>query len=379
VERTGRTRPRSAHLLITPGAIVLLFGAIVAAILLRNVFVAGRRPIGWAVAAIVMAAAIEPLVSALSKHMRRGVALLCVLIPLFAGVFLVARGVYHDLDTSIVSLQRSLPQAASKLEQSKRFGSPARQLDLHQRAVEVAAKLKKPSASVAGRAQSSGSAFLVTTILTVFALGWGPRFGTGALKQIRDEGRRDRVAHIFGTAFTRSQSYLDASLAQAVIVGIGAWITFRLFEVQAPMPLALLVAVASMVPVMGILIGNLPAVMLAAAFNGFGRAGWLLAIALLAQIVQILVYRGLTKRTMYVGPAIIVIAFLIGFDIYSIGGAIFGTAIAVFAVSLADAWAAEYSEDDDLRPDDADPLVSEPPPEEEPADTDQETGAGAPA
>ena len=40
MERTGRTRPRSARLVITPGALVTLFGAIVVAILARNLMVA---------------------------------------------------------------------------------------------------------------------------------------------------------------------------------------------------------------------------------------------------------------------------------------------------------------------------------------------------
>src|SRR4051812_39811103 len=67
-------RPSTARLVLTPTTVVLVFGAIVAAVLARNVFVAARRPLGWAIAALVMAAAIEPLVSLVSRHMRRGLA-----------------------------------------------------------------------------------------------------------------------------------------------------------------------------------------------------------------------------------------------------------------------------------------------------------------
>lgn len=357
MDRTRRTRPVSAHLLITPGAIILLFGAIVAAILLRNVFEAGRRPIGWTVAAMVLAAAIEPLVSFMSRYMRRWVALLCVLVPLFAAIGLIARGVYHDLDTSIVSLQRALPQAADRLEASKRFGSVAKQLDLHQRAIETAGKLKKPSASIAGRAQNSGSAFLVTTILTVFALAWGPRFGAAALKQISDDERRDRIARMVGRAFARSQAYIDVALGQAFFIGVLSWITFRLFDVPSPVPLALVVAVMSTVPVLGILVGVLPAVMLTAGFETYERAGVLLVLAVLAQIAQVLALRELARRTLYVGPAVMVIAFLIGFDVYSTGGAVFGTALAVFGIALVDSWA-EEADEVELAPQDADPTES---------------------
>ena len=382
MERTGRTRPRSARLVITPGAILLLFGVIVAALLLRNLFVAGRRPIGWAVAAIVLAAAIEPSVSAVSKHMRRGLALLCVLLPLIAGVGIVARGVYQDLDRSTAKLQRAIPQAAASIERSDRFGDAAKDLNLQQRAKEFAAQMERPSSEAADRARGSGSAWLVTTILTIFALGWGPRFGAGALKQITDEERRDRIAHIVGTAFTKSQAYVDAALGQAIVVGVCAWLVFRLFEVPAPTPLALLVAVFSLVPVVGILVGNLPAVMLVAGFSSFGRAGWLLVIALLAQAVQVLVFRSITRRTLYVGPAMMVIAYLVGSDVYGLGGAVFGTAITVFGIALVEAVADQRGVD--LRPEDADPTQSDPPPAEDggPGDAQPEpagTGAGAPA
>jgi predicted PurR-regulated permease PerM len=94
-------RTTSARLLLTPSAVLLVFGAIIVAFVARNLFVAAQRPLGWAMAALVMAAAIEPMVSALSRHMRRGVALVCVLIPLIAGVGLIGRGVYQDLDSSI--------------------------------------------------------------------------------------------------------------------------------------------------------------------------------------------------------------------------------------------------------------------------------------
>ena len=40
---------------------------------------------------------------------------------------------------------------------------------------------------------------------------------------------------------------------------------------------------------------------------------------------------------MYVGPAIVMVVFLIGYGVYGIGGALFGIALAVFALALIEA------------------------------------------
>ncbi len=359
MERTARTqrRPaegRSARIAVTPLSLGVLFGAIVAAILLRNLFVAGRRPIGWAVAAAVMAAAIEPAVSRLSRHMKRGLALVCVLVPLLAAAGFVGRGVYLDLDRSTVRLQRALPEAAERIEASSRFGDPARELNLVDRAQDAAERLDKPSSEVADKAAGSGSSWLVCTILTIFALAWGPRFSAGALRQVRERERRERLSRVFGRAFSRSQAYVEAALVQSVVVGGLAWCLLRVFEVPAPTPLAVLIGVMSLVPVVGIFVGSLPAVMVTAGLESFGRAALLLAIIFVLQVVQAVLFRSITRRTLYIGPAAVVIFFLLGYDVYGVGGAVFGTAIGVFALSLLDSFAHDAGPRD-LPPGEADP------------------------
>ena len=359
-------RSTTARLRLTPSAVVLIFGSIVVALVARNLLVAARRPLGWAIAALVMAAAIEPMVSGLSRYMRRGFALLCVLIPLLAGVGLIGRGVYQDLDTSIERLKEAIPEAAQGIEESDRFGGVARDLKLSEKAQDVADDFEKPSSQVAGQAVGSGGAWLVTIILMIFALGWGPRFASAALKQVTDEERRDRLAHVVGEAFARSQVYVDVMLAQGVVVGLMGWLLFRAFDVPAPTPLAVLLGALSLVPVVGIFVGGLPAVMLVAGFDSFGRAGVLLAILVVAQVLEVVLYQSVTRRTLYIGPAVVVIVWLLGYGIYGIGGAVVAAAVAVFATALTES-AAEERGSVDLPPDDADPTTAAPVPELRPA------------
>ena len=176
-----------------------------------------------------------------------------------------------------------------------------------------------------------------------------------------DEERRDRLAHVVGEAFSRSQVYVDVMLAQGVVVGLMGWLLFRAFDVPAPTPLAVLLGALSLVPVVGIFVGGLPAVMLVAGFDSFGRAGVLLAILVVAQVLEVVLYQSVTRRTLYIGPAIVVIAWLLGYGIYGIGGAVVAAAVAVFATALTEA-AAEERGSVDLPPDDADPTDRDPRP-----------------
>lgn len=331
----------------------MIVGAVAAALLGRTFFIAGHRPIGWVVAAAVLAAAIERPISAVSRHMKRGFALILVLLPLLVGVGVVTRAVFTDLDHSVDQLKEAIPEAAERVEDDDRFGSIARDMDLASRAEKAVENIDRPSSTVADDALDRGSTFLVTTILTIFLIIWGPNFVEAGLRQIGDDRRRRVVGEILGTAFRRSQFLIDITLVQGFVIGVAAWGALRLLDVPAPTPLALVIGIGALVPVIGTIVGSLPAVLLVAGFVGPGSAIGFVVAVLAVQLAQIAVLRVTSARSFYAGPAVVVIAALIGFDLYGLGGAIFLTAIAVFGAAVIDTRAELAGID--LAPAEADP------------------------
>ncbi len=334
-------RLRSASLVITPASWAVLFGGIVVALVSRNVLVAGRRPLGWAVAAMIAAAAAEPLVSVVSRHVRRGVALPLVIIPVLAGIGFVTWGVVSDLDVQVARLQKAIPEAAQEIERTDRFGDAAKEFDLVAKADDLASRLNPPSKQVSQEAAGGLSGWFLTLILTVFALGYGPRFSKAGLEQIRDPERRDRIGHVVGRAFHHSQVYVDTSVLLAVATGVAAWGAFTLFDLPAPTPLALVVAVASLVPSFGLFVAALPAAVLAGASGDTGTAVAIVVGAAVLQAAHRWVIRRVTDRDSRPGAATIVIPFLVGFDLYGTGGAVVAMALAVFASCLLDSLAVQ--------------------------------------
>lgn len=329
------------RLTIGPAAWAVVFGSIVAALVAQNILVAGRRPLGWALAAVVAAAALEPLVSLASTQMRRGVALVVVLLPTLALVGLITYGVVHDLDTQVRRLQRDIPEVAEDIERSERFGEAAREFELVDKAEDFASNLRRPSSRVGEEAAGGASTWALTLILTIFALGWGPRFSAAALKQVGDERRRDRLARVVGRAFAQSQVYVDAAVLLAVATGTVAWAAFRLVDLPAPTPLALVVGVASLVPSIGVVLATLPAALLAGGLIS-PEAGIALAVGgLVVQVLHRLALSRSTRGAAHPGAAVIVISVLVGYELYGIGGSVVGMSLAVFVAALLDSIAEE--------------------------------------
>ncbi len=250
------------RLTIGPAALAVVFAAIVGALVLRNVLEAGRRPLGWALAAVVAAAALEPVVALASRQMRRGVALVVTVVPLLALVGLVTWASVRDLDAQVQVLQRDIPDVAQQIQDSERFGDAATEFALVDKAEAFAGDLRRPSSRVGEEARGGASTWALTLILTLFALGWGPRFSEAAQRQVRDRRRRDQITRVVGRAFDHSQVYVDVAVLLALAAGLLAWVAFTLIDLPAPTPLALLVGVASLVPSLGIAVATVPVAVL---------------------------------------------------------------------------------------------------------------------
>jgi predicted PurR-regulated permease PerM len=320
-------------------SVVLVFAAVVAAVFARGVIVAARRPLGWAVATVIAASFLAPVVERLAQHVRRALALTIVLLLTAGTVGLIMWGVLHDLDRESKHLYEVAPIAARRIEASERFGQAARDFRLEERVTDAVATLRKRSESLAGKAASRAGTYFVCAILTIFLLNWGPRMARSAGEQFTDPERRARVEHVSADAFGRWQHYVVGSVAQALAYGIVMWATCRALSVPAPTPLALLVGFISIVPYVGVIAGSVPALLIAAGLQSFGRAGVLLAIVIGLQVVHIWVTQPqvVERSNLYVGPLVLITSITLGYRVYGTGGAVFGSALAVLGIAVLNA------------------------------------------
>jgi predicted PurR-regulated permease PerM len=332
------TRSLATDIGINGRSVVLVFVAVVGAVIARGVIVAGRRPLGWAIGSLIAASLLAPLVERAAEHLRHGLALLVVLLLTAGTIGLIMWGVLHDLDRESKRLYTEAPIAARHIEESPRFGTAARDFKLEQRVTDAVATLRNRSKRLAGKAASRAGAYFVCAILTIFLLTWGPRMARSAGEQVKDPERRARVQRVASDAFGRWQHYLVGTVAQAMAYGVVSWCICRALSVPAPTPLALVVGFFSIIPYMGVIVGSVPALLITAGLLSFGRAGVLLAAVIALQLVHIWVTQPqVVARSLYVGPLVLIAAIVIGYRVYGTGGAVFGSALAVLGVAVVHA------------------------------------------
>ena len=315
----------------------MVFAGIAAGMIAFGIASAGRRYLGWALASATVAVLIEPAVRWLDRRLPRALAVIAAFLALGAVAGGLTFGVLHDLGNQVDRLRTAAPAAARRLEQSERFGDVARDFHLVDRVDDAVAELRDPASGVGRQAVSSAGTYFLCFILTVSLIGAVPGLIRSAIAQVPDEERRKRVEQIVAAGFTRAQTYIGWSVGLALASGIVAWGAFQLVGVPAPLALGVTVAAASFVPGMGVFAGAVPALLLEA---GLGTSGGTIVLALVVTALQIahqqVLRRFITRRTLVVGPAVIVISFVLGYEVYGVGGAAYTAALAVFAVSALD-------------------------------------------
>ncbi|MDY7102601.1 MAG: AI-2E family transporter [Actinomycetota bacterium] len=319
------------------GTTLTVVAAVAAGVALVAVIGASRRIIGWAVACAILALILHWVTARLRRVLPLGLAVAAAVVILATFVSGTLVGALATIDDNVEALSEDAPAAARRIEQRSETATSFR---LAER-VEAFVEDLEPSlggAEGVQRAAGTASAYLVSGVLLIFFLVYGPSFVRSGLRQIDDPDRRSRVTRTILDTLRRAQGYLVAAVAQAVAVTLALWALFWALELPAPFVLALASASLGVIPFIGIVIGGLPAVLFAAATEDAGPIV-AVAVALVGlQLVEALLIRPrVDARTVRVGPALAAISALVGFELYGIGGAVYGAALAVVAAAAADA------------------------------------------
>ena len=342
---------RITSLALGPGAVAMLIAGVGLGWFAFGAAEAARRPLGWAVACAIVAGLIAPLVDLLDRWLPRVLAVLGVFLLVGGAVGGLTFGVLRDLDDQVSRLKDTAPEAAAELAESGGvLGDLATDIDLEQRVDDLIAELEEPSSGVAQQAASSAGAWTVSIVLTAFFLSWGPRLGKAALSQVRDADRRNRAGRIARAAVGRGRRYLLGMHALAVGAGIVAWAACEVEDVPAPLALAVAVAAGSAIPGVGIVVGATPAILLEVGLGSRPGAIRLVILFIALQAAHAAVLRKIvSRRSLVVGPAVIVIALVLGYDVYGVGGAYYGAAVAILGVAALDAVGREHERERKLR------------------------------
>jgi predicted PurR-regulated permease PerM len=330
---------RYARLLITPRSIAIAVALFGLGVLGLGILSASTRVLGWLAASAVLASLLSPAVTRLARHIPRALAFISVLLVLLVVVGGSVWLLVDDVQTQTERLRREAPAAARRIEQSERWGKPARQFKLEQRTREFLrdAPLTLQGGEGAKAVQAAASrsvAYLGSAVLTIFLMIYGHRLFLAGVGQIRYAPRRERVQETVLNAHRRALVHLSWRVVVFLTVGVATGLMLWGLEEPAPVVLALFVATWSLIPTIGIAIGAVVVAIFVAALTSTTAALVVLGALAVFQAADILLARRLVHPAVQVGPFLSLFALMVGIEVYGAGGALVSLVIMTWLAAL---------------------------------------------
>jgi predicted PurR-regulated permease PerM len=335
----GTVERRSYRL--TGTAALTIVGTIVGLVVLKEVFVAAHRPISWAVAAVAASVLLDPIVDRLAVRIRRVPAVLVTFVAIGAVGVGTAYIVFDEVEQAINRLEVEAPKAADSIEErDDRVGEVARDFQLSARvddALDALDERVTGGEDVLVSTAGTAPAYLVSAILTIFLLTFGPRMANAALEQDPDDERRIRTARVLGPSVVHARRAVLLSTLEAIVVGTVVAAVATALDVPAPLAVGFTAGVLSVFPHIGLTLGCIPLLLLALGFRSLTVAVVLVVLVLAAQLADSFLLRPhVAQQSVEIGLVVPWVVALLGYSIYGIGGAVFGTIYAVFGLAILD-------------------------------------------
>jgi predicted PurR-regulated permease PerM len=331
-------------------AILRVVVTVVLSVLALYVVYLVRTPIGYILLGAFVAVAASGPVNLLSRKLPRGVAIAIVylgivFVPIIIALILVPPAVEQG-----VNLANKLPGYAQDLNQAfdenPQLKEANEKYDITTKLENVAEKLVSNLGDAAGALVDIGagvvsSLFALVTILVIsmFMIGRGKAWRDAALRhRPPDQARRirkatDEIADAVG-------SYIGGALAQATVAGAAAWI--MILGVPSPLPLALIIALLDLIPLVGATLGAV-VVGVVTLFVDFPTTTIIWAVFAIAyqQFENYVVQPRIQSRAVALDPFLVVVAALFGGALLGVIGALLSIPTAA-ALQIAAREAIEY-------------------------------------
>jgi predicted PurR-regulated permease PerM len=298
-----------------------------------------REPLGYIFLGAFLAIAASGPVNLLSRKLPRGPAIAIVYLGIVFIPIGIALVLVPPLVEQAVKLANDLPEYAQDLdeafEENPQLREANEKYDITTKLEDVADNLVSRLGDAAGALVDIGaglvsSIFALVTILVIsmFMIGRGKAWRDAVLRY-RPPHQAERIRHATDAIANAVGSYVGGALAQATIAGFAAWLMLVILGVPSPLPLALIVALLDLIPMVGATLGAV-IVGVVTLFVDFPTTTIIWAIFAIAyqQFENYVVQPRIQSRAVELDPFLVVVAALFG-------GALLGVIGALLAIPIA--------------------------------------------
>jgi predicted PurR-regulated permease PerM len=317
-------------IMATIGAVL---GTVVAILVVQQI----SRVLVWIVIAAFFAVVLSPPVNFLQHRLRFPRALATVVVFVL-GLALMAAMLYAFIRPIVDQTQRFVDNFPRYVEDAKAgrgpLGGVVRRYDLDQRLEEQQATIKDnlnrlgtQSVNVLARVGNAVAATLTIIVLTILMLLSGPRMLTGGLN-ILSPPKREHVRHVAADCAKAVTGYVAGNLLISVIAGVAAFLALWIIGVPFRTVLALWVAFADLIPLVGATLGAIPAVIVAF-LNSTTMGIWtVLFFVAYQQFENHVLQVTIMSRTVALNPLVVLVSVLIGVELSGVVGALLAIPLA---------------------------------------------------
>ena len=302
--------------------------ALVIALAIRQV----KDVIVLIVVSAFLAIGLNPAVEWLRRHrLSRGMAVTTVIgaVLLFVGGFFAAAA--PPVVRQATQLQERAPEYIERLRANERVRDLDDRYHLFQHLDEL---VKKNTGKAAGQALTVATTVLTTTfkvltvlVLTLYVLAAYPGIKRGAYRMI-PRSRRARAGLIADEILSRVGGYVLGNLATSFIAGVCAFVFFLIAGVPYPIALAMLVAIADLIPLVGATIGAVVCTLVAFFVSVPVGLASLAYFVVYQQVENYVLVPKVMKRTVDISPLATIVAALIGGSLMGVLGALLAIPVA---------------------------------------------------
>ncbi len=314
---------------------VAALGVVTALLLVRVVLSAA--PILLLVGmALFLAVGLDPAVAWLHRRgLARGWAVFAVVLAVVVPVGAFLAAAVPPLVAQASGLQTELPEFISRLQQDNAI---MRELDERFDVVErfkAMVSMEPASGSTAfggvlGVARGVFSAFastLTVIVLALYFLASLPNLKRTSYRLV-PRSRRARFSLLADEVLARIGDYLLGNVVTSLIAGVVAFVFFTIAGVPYPLPLAVFVALADLVPLVGATIGSVVSVLVAFLVSVPVGIATIVFSFVYQQFENFVLAPRVMKRTVDVTPLTTIVAALIGATLLGIFGALLAVPVA---------------------------------------------------
>jgi predicted PurR-regulated permease PerM len=298
-----------------------------------------RTPITWLVIAAFLAIALTGPVNFFQRYMKRGLAIFLVYFGLLAIPIGLGAVLLPPIVNQISDVATNAPSYVSDVEdyvhKNKTLNDLNQKYDITQKLSDEAEKLPSKAGDAAKVLRDIGfglvsSIFAGVTILilSIFMVASGPRWIEGFIRMQRPE-HSERIERTLRKIANAVGNYVGGALIQATIAGFTAFLVLTILGVPFAGPLAVLIFVFDLIPVVGATIGAV-LVGIVTVFVDFPLTTiiWAVFAIVYQQVENYLIQPQIQKRATKVEAFIVLVAVLFGSTLFGVLGAILAVPVA---------------------------------------------------